>query len=503
MASKKNSLPSRFVRRLGTKITSPSENKSSIKFSEALKNQCSASQKELLNFFEKDIGNKNRITLSNSDFFEGTYRIKTPGVYVLRENIVFNPINLFPTEDQKDKYPTGKNGAYHLGFFAAITVECEDVMIDLNGFSITQSKRHNLLQRFFSVIELASSPFIPKQGPHIFSDTLTSADKCLIMNGSLVNSSHHGIHANNAQNVVIYNLKILDFEVAAIALNGSTNSVISNCLCSGKNTGIQVLSCFSQAIFTARVLENIKEVENAVYSNIDNDIQQAFSEIMRNDIQSTYFENKTKQYDGNMYGIVLNVNGIVINNFLSSREKLVGNTDILVYEVAIKNIETHPVEIVAFPINKDKSADGAYGSKRMVGVFGDVLDIEKMVDSERIYEGNSLSDAQLFLGENYPGRGTLNISKEVIEWAKSEEKLSDDWTFVPEGDSMGHFMKGNIGLFISGGTNINVDSVTIDGVVTNGSDVGNSKLFNDNQRYYHGGNSYGILTTASKKYFIE
>lgn len=504
MTNKKNSLPSRFVRRLGTRQMTYHdsfvnlENQKNLNLTRELKQKCSKHQEKLLNFFEEKFENENRIPLSNSDFFEGTYRIKRPGIYVLRENILFNPNNLFPTDSQKDIYPTGKNGAYHLGFFAAITVECDEVIIDLNGYSITQSRRHNLLQRFFSIIELASSPFIPKQGPHSFSNTLSSANKCLIMNGSLINSSHHGIHANNAHNIVIHNLRILDFEVAAIALNGSTNSVISQCYCSGKRDGIHVLSSFSQALFTGRVLENIKEQKSDVYINIDKDIQQAFSEIMTNKEQTTYFENKTAQYDGNMYGIVLNVNGIVINKFLASREKLIGNSNILVYDVTIKNIETHPVEILALPINNNNINDGAYGSKRMVGVFGDVLDIEKLIDSERLYKGNSLSDAQLFLAEKYPGRGTLNISKEVVNWTKSKEKLANDWTFVPEGDSMGHFMKGNIGLFISGGTDINVENVNIDGVITKGNEVGNSPLLNERQRYYHGGNSYGLLTTASK-----
>lgn len=488
-----NTIPMRFVKRLGTMtLVKP------INFTTKLIEKCSRNQEELCNFFERKFENDNIISLYNSDFLEGTYRITTPGLYVLRENIVFNPTNLFPTDSQKDKYPTGKNGAYHLGFFAAMTVECDDVIINLNGYSISQSKRHNLFQRFFSIIELASSPFIPKQGPHSFSNTLASANRCLIMNGSLLNSSHHGIHSNNANNIFIHNIEILDFEVAGIALNGSSNSVISNCILSGKKEGIPVLSSFSQAVFTARVLENISEVNSDVYSNIDKDIQQAFSEIMANEEQTTYFENKTGQYDGNMYGIVLNVNGVVINKFLESRENLVGNSNILVYDVTIKNIETHPVEILALPINNNNINDGAYGARRMVGVFGDVLDIEKIIDNDRLYKGNSLSEAQLFLAEKYSGRGTLNISKEVVDWTKSTEKLSDEWTFVPEGDSMGHFMKGNIGLFISGGTDINVENVNIDGVITKGNDVGNSPLLNEIQRYYHGGNSYGLLTTASK-----
>lgn len=323
MYYKKNQLPSRYVRRLGSRpFSSVHSEKTKLPiFSLKLKEKCTNSQLELLNFFEKIYENKNEISLSNSDFYSGTYRIKRPGIYVLRENITFNPINLFPLKSQNEKYPTGRHGPYHLGFFAAITIECENVILDMNGFSITQSRRHNLLQRFFAIIELADSPFIPKQGPHSFTSSINSAKRCLIMNGNLNESSHHGIHGNSAHDIVIHNINMHNFEVAGIALNGSTNVVINACNLFGKKTNIPVLSSFSQALFTARILETLHETEQEVYRNIDNDIQTAFSEIMNFKTQTTYFHNKTGQYDGNMYGIVLNVNGVVINKFLL-QEKL-------------------------------------------------------------------------------------------------------------------------------------------------------------------------------------
>ena len=56
---------------------------------------------------------------------------------------------------------------YFLGFFAAIAVETEHVWVDLNGFSIVQSKRHHTYQRFFNIIELADRPFIKFEGVNI------------------------------------------------------------------------------------------------------------------------------------------------------------------------------------------------------------------------------------------------------------------------------------------------------------------------------------------------
>lgn len=513
MSNTRNRLPPRLVGRMGSaQLTKKNMDSLSVfMFPFDLRKKCSETQSLLLDNFEETMKTEimNRILLTNVDFSNGTYRIKKPGIYILSEDIVFNPTFLFPQKSQKEEYPTGKNGAYHLGFFAAITVECHNVIIDLNGYSIKQSKRHNLLQRFFSIIELASSPFIQKQGPHAFTDTIQSANTCLIMNGSLLNSSHHGVHGNNTHNIVLYNLDIHDFEVAGIALNGSTDSVLSHCNLKGRKSGIPVLSSFSQAFFTTRILELLSERDTSIYTNLDSDLQTAYQEIMSNLNQSTYFYNKTDQYDGNMYGIVLNVNGIVINDFLSSRDNLQGNTDILVYKVSIDSIESHPVEIVALSTREKKEG---YGGNRMVGVFGDVFDIEKVLDNDKKYNGNSLSDAQLYLTERYPGKGTLSISNDIVKWSKNEipfdslllnESDIEPTIFVPRGDSMGHIMKGNIGIFISGGTHIVVDTTLISGVRTRGKDVGSSSLFNKNQLYFQGSNTYGILTTASKNIEIR
>ena len=102
------------------------------------------------------------------------------------------------------------------------------------------------------------------------------------------------------------------------------------------------------------------------------------------------------------------------------------------------------------------------------------------------------------MAENYPNIGTINISEDVLNWSENNTPLPADCVFVPEGDSMGHFMKGNIGVFVSGGTNIVLDSILINGVITRGSDVGTSPLLEEDQRYFQGSNAYGILETASQ-----
>ena len=127
-------------------------------------------------------------------------RITRPGIYVLQENIIFEPNkdnDFFPTMEQitSGQYPSFTSGPYHLGFFAAITIESDNVLLDLNQKTIKQSALHNLQQRFYANIELASAPFIPTQGPGDFGSSVVTPTNVLIRNGNLGLSSHHGIHA--------------------------------------------------------------------------------------------------------------------------------------------------------------------------------------------------------------------------------------------------------------------------------------------------------------------
>ena len=155
-----------------------------------------------------------RVELRQADFTNGTVRLRHSAHYVLMEDIVFEPNpndDFLPTAAQtaggaSAEYPTAPFGGYHLGFFAAITVEGKNIFLDLNGKILRQSQVFDLQQRFYANIELASTPFVPPQGPANFGDTITSADTCLVANGTFGLSSHHGIHGNSMTKVIIQNL---------------------------------------------------------------------------------------------------------------------------------------------------------------------------------------------------------------------------------------------------------------------------------------------------------
>ena len=454
------------------------------------------------------------VHLRQSDFIGGTVRITRPGIYVLQEDVVFEPNpqhDFFPTPNQivSGQYPVGANGAYHLGFFAAITIETDGVILDLNGHILQQSKLHNLQQRFYANIELANAPFIADQGPADFTteSIYKAATKVLVCNGTLGLSSHHGIHGNAMKEIFLHKLIISDFEVAGIALNGATNSILHKITIQQVSQNIPVLSCYSQSRFIRSFLKTLQNgVPHAQLGNLSIDtiiaelnaaLHQAENEIIhQHTIPTNFFGNQTLLYDGNVYGIVLNQTGVVINDFITERAgENVGNEDIHLQHIQIHNIISHPVGIIA--LNAPPEEETAYGGKRAVGPIGDVLQIEDVTNEHGLYTPTVLSNAQLILAKyrDQINIGTTNIASECVEWAETGTSITSfvgegkTYYYVDGGDSMGHFMKGNIGLFISAGKHITGNNI----IISNVKVVGNSV-----QEQQTGAMSTGLLVTGSQ-----
>ena len=191
------------------------------------------------------IGN-NVYYLKASDFELGTYRIKKSGKYILTENIIFEPNG---TVDRV--------GPFVLGFFSAITIECNNVEIDLNGFIIRQSEKFNLDQRFYTNICIGNSMFVSGQGPANFGTNQIFPDNVIIKNGHIGMSSHYGIFSIGCSNVRIENIIFEKFEVAGIHLAGGKNVLFKNIDLYGVCREIRVNSLFSQAHFILPFLESI------------------------------------------------------------------------------------------------------------------------------------------------------------------------------------------------------------------------------------------------------
>ena len=324
------------------------------------------------------------ITLSGDDFVHGTYVIDRPGRYVLDEDISFNPNSLPVLADiiaagtppevlgltapvdaaqagrplRSQLVPGGVDhftpggptdprydpAAFGVGFFAAIAITAEDVVLDLAGHTIEQSAEHALLQRFFAVIELADQPFLPAQGPADFGHGITSAHDVTIENGTIGRSSHHGIHGNGNRDVTVRNLDFVDYEVGAVALNGVHGLAVRHVTAVNRKD-VQVLGTFSSAQFIKPYVDHLVRtpgesttltVDGDVLdaATIGADLQSAINDTHADLVAEPFlvdgrpqidpsrhpdayalFHNDHGVVDGNSYSFLVNPLGVAVNGF--------------------------------------------------------------------------------------------------------------------------------------------------------------------------------------------
>ena len=453
--------------------------------------------------------------LSQEDFDKGPVIIREPGVYRLKSDIVFSPFqenNGKPTEEWLNTLPEDERKAYVLGAFAAIVIRADNVCLDLNGKTFKQSEIHFFQQTFYSHVEMASSPFILGQGPADFGKNVDEANQVFITNGTFGLSSHHGIHGNLCKNCIFSNLKFENFAVAAIHLNGSHNIVVDNVVADNKNINIKINSLFSQAQFILELLESSNIPDNAfitiqginktiynIKNSLKTDIQEVLDCIKNNQPypEDKIFFNKGGKLDANLYGMVFNTKGIAIKGFKDMREdNKCGNSNIVLNNVTIKNIESKGTEIKVLSDNTTTDT-GAYGSGGFVGPAGDVFDYVKASDENGFYKSNCLSDAQL-LAAKYSLNKRVNIPLPMREWAADgtsniEDVINDNEYYVLcNRDSMNHVMKGNIGLFIQQAYRVVANNLIIENIC-------NSSV----SKNVDPASSYGILFSGTKDVLLK
>ena len=453
--------------------------------------------------------------LSQEDFDKGPVIIREPGVYRLKSDIIFSPFqenNGKPTEEWLNTLPEDERKAYVLGAFAAIVIRADNVCLDLNGKTFKQSEIHFFQQTFYSHVEMASSPFILGQGPADFGKNVDEANQVFITNGTFGLSSHHGIHGNLCKNCIFSNLKFENFAVAAIHLNGSHNIVVDNVVADNKNINIKINSLFSQAQFILELLESSNIPDNAFITiqginktiyNIKNSLKtdiQAGLDCKKNNQpypEDKIFFNKGGKLDANLYGMVFNTKGIAIKGFKDMREgNKCGNSNIVLNNVTIKNIESKGTEIKVLSDNTTTDT-GAYGSGGFVGPAGDVFDYVKASDENGFYKSNCLSDAQL-LAAKYSLNKRVNIPLPMREWAADgtsniEDVINDNEYYVLcNRDSMNHVMIGNIGLFIQQAYRVVANNLIIENIC-------NSSV----SKNVDPASSYGILFSGTKDVLLK
>jgi hypothetical protein len=385
--------------------------------------------------------------LSNVNFLDGTFRITEPGYYKLTEDIDFGPQesnDYWPLFSQWQKYPPS---AYYLGFFAAITIETDDVVIDLNGFEIRQNAEFYLAQRFFNVIELNDRVFIQNNGvsPLNYQKTdepvkglkagqIVQPSNIVIKNGSLGRSSHAGIHGNGITGLIVEDVHIYDFEVAGIHCNGCKDVTVRNTEVGPGARNVPVIATFSnarfidffakrlipfgfqrekmsmrqslQALFDSSITFSDRPSQpmtlNEVFNRLSRGIDLFRSKIQPTDPSDTSLLEEAKSIFGNpsgltdgsvIYGIFFNRLGLpeTDENFHGAGRE---TQNIVLEDIKVHGLHINPIEVAALMTEEGAFMQGP--ARDLLRIYDITTDSMRSLENS-FYKGNFLADAYFAL----------------------------------------------------------------------------------------------------------
>ena len=471
------------------------------------------------NAITEDARESNVVALYQSDFLHGTYRIVESGTYVIMEDITFDfnkPSDIemaadsfspnsidgdelywFPTHSQAESggdYPGlyDYEGVYTLGFFAGITVEADFVTIDLNGHRLEQSEHFYFQQRFFVLIEMASRPFVPGEGPADWGvDDQVYPSHLEIKDGVLGRSSHHGLHGINIDDVVISNVVVEYFDIAGFQCNGCNNVVVRDCVFGPQNRDIPVLGRYTHS---RALLPRFKQLvddhgeEEIVFYGRDAMTVSDLVDRLTNQMDMVYFAHfEGVQYaedDEEWIGAMnLFLNPTGWNDGGSSTGITFGGQNTEVSRVrktdGTANVTLDNVEIFGIgnrAIEKVKFQDGS-GSSDLRGILLDAMDWMSITDqiddkSTSKYIGDAYSDLIFAVDRVVSSWYTLNalyVTDEERAFVFDGDNGAFQVVFPSPASVCGcevqlHSNKGAFGLKMGGVQNLNVDGLYIHNV---------------------------------------
>jgi hypothetical protein len=479
------------------------------------------------------------VVLTNDDFRFGTYIIDQPGTYRLGGDISFNPNSLdtlqaivdagvdplaLGLEQPIDAYQSGfplypqlvpggveqfapggpldaryDPAAYGVGFFAAISVTADDVVLDLAGYTIEQSAEHALLQRFFAVIELADQPFLPSQGPSDFGDGIDAARRVIIRNGTIGRSSHHGIHGNSNQDITITNVDFDGYEVAAVALNGVQGLDVRNVTATNRKD-VPVLGTFSSAQFIKHYLNklarppasattltvngdtlDITDIRDALRESINTihtDVIAAGQISPAHDPVYGLFHNSHGVVDGNSYSFLVNSVGVAVNGFPSTPDADLAATDVRFTNVHVIDQTAVINEVPAINVGGVAAVDpigAVFQTQNRHPATGALVTIS----NDNRYLGNPVANAQAFVAKavangefdsSHLSIRRTNLTNDILEWVQGGQTIGEAGIgYLCNGDSMFHVNKGVIAFRMDAARNVQLTNTSVSGLTNLGA----------------------------------
>ena len=216
-----------------------------------------------------------------SEHFEGNILrkpliLEKSGEYFITNDILIDFLPIYPTYENIVEQPS-----LRYGFFGGIFLIGNQIELNLLGHEIKMSETFALSQRFFSIIEFTNSPFPLGSGLPLTmkKEDFKKGTRILLKNGRLGRSSHSSIHGNENTSITISKIKMYDFEVGGIMLNGGKRISICKCTIGPNFQNLWVNAKFSAATQLVHHFYNVipqekekssslQELENLIYQTI-------------------------------------------------------------------------------------------------------------------------------------------------------------------------------------------------------------------------------------------
>jgi len=210
--------------------------------------------------------------------------------------------------------------------------------------------------------------------------------------------------------------------------------------------------------------------------------------------------------DGSLVaGIVIHTTGPAVNDFGACPILKALEEDKMVSGLVMKNVNIHDLAVEVRQVTRlmlDKN--------QVMGPAGDVFDWRMNTDSEDVYIGTLLSDAQIAVGafKKYLKAqtgldeaalgwyfGGVHIPDSIIDWAAGEQPWTGGGEFLCNGDSMSHINKGAVGLFLNYLADGQFENVQVSKIHNNGTvDASTERCV---KAGYRGGDVRGVAVVNS------
>lgn len=406
-----------------------------------------------------------RVILRNSDFGQGTLVVRESAVLQLAENVTFapNPDIDFRVRrpSQNARYP--ERSGFALGFFATLAITAKTgVLFDGYGYWMTQDMLMANFLRFHGHIHLASSQFIPNQGPlpigedeHEFS----AAENVIVRNVNLGRTSHFGLAADGTKNVHVHDVRFVDYEVSAFKLNGVKDVHLRNVVADGHFIHVAINGEFNSALFVLEFMEQVPVTERSSGFAFAYDRLKALVDDTKSDLRAlgsidkathpeaaSLFSSASGMLTGSTVtgGLITDL-GVSVGPIQVVHDHERASKRVVLQNVRINNTRSHTVEAIGIVDQYNKF---------VTGVAGAVFDLVRVRNQYGSLGADPLVVAELEYAawyNDHPNTAVRTARPRVpavfIDWVRSSGgSLGADGGFAEFLEASGYRVVGNLDL---------------------------------------------------------